>query len=84
MSCCGSRRQSTNQGTTSGNSRNSGAVTHWAAGALDFEYKGQGNIRVTGPLTGSIYHFAAGGPPIRVHGADVPSLAAVPGLAPVR
>lgn len=50
---------------------------------VEFQYTGNGRLTVTGPITGTVYYFSAGGEIVAVHGADAPSLAAVPGLRAV-
>lgn len=47
---------------------------------VEFEYTGNGRLTVTGPITGTVYYFTAGGESVTVHGSDAPSLASVPGL----
>ena len=81
MPCCGDSRAAVRRAPEQGGRRESG---YWTAGAIDFVYTGQGQMTVTGPLTGTIYRFFMHGGPVRVHGADVASLASVPGLRPVR
>jgi hypothetical protein len=49
-----------------------------------FEYAGHSRLAATGPLTGTRYYFNAHGARVLVHGPDVPSLALVPDLKPVR
>jgi hypothetical protein len=46
----------------------------------DFQYTGSGRLTVTGPITGAVYYFSSNGESVTVHGADAPSLAAIPGL----
>ncbi len=50
---------------------------------VEFEYSGNGELTVTGPLSGVIYSFTPTMRRVRVHGSDAPSLLAVPGLRPV-
>jgi hypothetical protein len=50
---------------------------------VEFEYLGSGQLTVTGPLTGVVYHFASPGARVTVHGSDAPSLLSVPGLKPL-
>jgi hypothetical protein len=57
---------------------------YWLPGPTGFVYTGQGQLTVTGPLTGIEYRFTAGGPVVTVHPSDVASLAAVPGLSVAR
>lgn len=47
---------------------------------VEFQYIGSGRLTVTGPITGTVYYFSAGGETISVHSADAPSLIPVPGL----
>ena len=47
---------------------------------VEFQYIGSGRLTVTGPVTGAVYYFSAGGETISVHSADAPSLVPVPGL----
>lgn len=49
-------------------------------GEVEFQYIGSGRLTVTGPVTGAVYYFSAGGETISVHSADAPSLVPVPGL----
>jgi hypothetical protein len=81
MSCCGSRRAELRGASEPGAQRES---AYWASGSLGFIYTGHGQLTVTGPLTGTIYRFTANSGPVLVHGADVASLASVPGLRPAR
>jgi hypothetical protein len=80
MPCCGDKRASYRQGPLP-----SGAavINSWSTGSTDLEYSGQGQLTVTGPLTGTLYRFLGRGARVRVHGSDVPSLVLVPGLKPV-
>lgn len=80
MSCCGSQRASLRYEpafAVGGESR------HAAWGAVEFEYSGQGQLTVVGPLTGLVYRFTSNGARVRVEGSDAPSLLSVPGLRPV-
>lgn len=80
MSCCGSQRaaaRTSSAGTTSGPAR------HWTPGSVEFEFAGQGQMVVTGPLTGTVYRFTPGAR-VQVHGSDAASLVSVPGLRPAR
>jgi hypothetical protein len=81
MSCCGNQRASFRRGP---DVSSQSAIQYWNPGATDFQYSGNGQLTVTGPLTGTIYRFAGGAASVRVHASDAPSLAAVPGLRPVR
>jgi hypothetical protein len=81
MPCCGDARAASRRETTY---TSGGAPAAWAPGSLSFEYTGHGQMTVTGPLTGTIYRFPTHGARMQVHASDVPSLAAVPGLRPVR
>ena len=81
MSCCGKQRSALRQGASP---QPSAGPRRAATADADFAYTGHGQLSVTGPLTGVVYHFAAHGARVRVHGPDVPSLLYVPGLKPVR
>ena len=81
MSCCGSQRAALRRDPEVFSQR---TVQHWNPGAISFEYVGAGELSVTGPLTGTVYRFARGTGPVRVHASDAASLAAVAGLKPVR
>ncbi|WP_321477390.1 hypothetical protein [uncultured Paludibaculum sp.] len=81
MSCCGSQRAAARPTQAPGSS---GDARHWSAGAVMFEYSGQGQLVVTGPLTGTVYRFGGGAGRVSVHGSDAPSLVSVPGLKLVR
>jgi len=86
MSCCNDQRESLRRNASlSGQGRVSsqGGVQHRTTGPMQFEYKGAGQLTVTGPLTGTIYRFSGPGALVLVHAADVPSLVSVPGLRPV-
>jgi hypothetical protein len=61
----------------------SGDAGHWTSGPVEFEYLGSGQLTVTGPLTGVVYHFASPGARVIVQGSDAPSLLSVPGLKPL-
>lgn len=73
--------------------RQAARQTQWSAPAQDmrvtrsagkeFEYTGHAQLAVTGPLTGTRYHFGGHGARVLVHASDVPSLALVPHLVPV-
>jgi hypothetical protein len=81
MSCCGSQRAAMRQGSMpSGRS----ASSNWTPGSLEFEYNGTGELRITGPMTGSVYVFAGNGSRAVVHSADVASLTQIPNLRPRR
>jgi hypothetical protein len=80
MSCCGSKRTAYQQVSAT---PISGAASHWTSGSVEFEYLGSGQLTVTGPLTGVVYHFASPGARVLVQGSDAPSLLSVPGLKPV-
>ena len=81
MSCCGSKRNAFRQ--ESGTLPPSES-SYWTSAPAEFEYNGSGQLTVTGPLTGIVYHFAATGARLLIHGPDAPSLLSVPGLKPVR
>jgi hypothetical protein len=81
MSCCGSQRAAMRQGAmSSGRS----ASSTWTPGSLEFEHTGNGELRITGPMTGSVYVFAGSGSRAVVHPADVGSVSQVPNLRPLR
>ena len=76
MSCCGSQRESMrSQAPASGAAPNA-----FVPQARDFEYTGQGELQVAGPLTGTLYVFRGRGARVRIHNADVASLISVPSL----
>lgn len=80
MSCCGSKRAAVGQVSAT---PTHGAAGHWTSGPVEFQYLGSGQLTVTGPLTGVVYHFASPGARVIVQGSDAPSLLSVPGLKPV-
>ena len=80
MACCGNQRVALHQGLGSSDGRDS---QFWTSGPIEFEYSGYGELTVTGPLSGTVYHFTANDRRVRVHGSDVPSLLSVPGLRPL-
>lgn len=82
MSCCGSQRASLRQTSTAPAS--STAVHTRVQADVSFEYSGNGQLTVTGPLTGQVYRFTPTAARLRVHGSDAPSLVSVPGLKPIR
>ena len=89
MSCCGSQRTALRQAAASYRRPERGGssgfnVAPSPAANVEFEYAGYGQRAVTGPLTGARYHFGAHGARALVHAPDVPSLALMPGLRPVR
>ena len=81
MSCCGSARASFRAQPSDGSLA---GPSYWSSGPVDLEYSGQGQLTVTGPLTGTVYRFSANARRARVHGSDAPSLVTVPGLRLVR
>lgn len=81
MSCCGKQRAGLRQ---VGQSQPAPGQRRATPSAAEFVYTGHGQLDVTGPLTGVVYHFASHGARALVHGPDVPSLLYVPGLKPVR
>lgn len=81
MSCCGSQRAAARPGSAP---NSTGTARHWTTGAVEFEYSGQGQLVVTGPLTGTVYRFGGDAGRVSVHGSDAPSLVSVPGLKLVR
>ena len=81
MSCCGKGRAAYSQS-------NIGSVQSYESQyqittPIEFEYSGQGELTVTGPLSGIVYHFSPSVRRVSVHGSDAPSLLSVPGLRPV-
>ena len=84
MGCCGNQRAAQRMGSVTGVSGGASGAAGWTPGTLEFEYVGQGELRVTGPMTGSVYTFAGNGSRTAVHAADVPSLAAMANLRPLR
>jgi hypothetical protein len=81
MSCCGNQRTALRQEPASPVRRESG---YWTSAPVEFEYTGQGQLSVTGPLTGTVYRFVGNSARVRVHGSDAPSMLMVPGLRLVR
>jgi hypothetical protein len=81
MSCCGNQRSALRQEWGTAEQRES---EYFTFDSLEFEYSGNGELTVTGPLSGLVYNFSAGNRRVRVHGSDAPSLLAVPGLRPLR
>ena len=81
MSCCGNQRSIFRQEPAASERSES---RYWTSGPVDFEYSGQGELTVTGPLSGTVYRFTASDKRVRVHGPDAPSLLSVPGLRPAR
>lgn len=82
MSCCG-------KGRTAYSQANIGSTPppenqYWVSTPVEFEYSGQGELTVTGPLSGMVYRFSPSARRVRVHGSDAPSLLSVPGILPVR
>ena len=81
MSCCGNGRTAysqANMGSTPPQENQYRITT-----PVEFEYSGQGELTVTGPLSGIVYHFSPSVRRVSVHGSDAPSLLSVPGLRPV-
>ncbi len=81
MSCCGSQRSTLRQEMGAPERRE---TQYWTSPSMEFEYSGQGELTVTGPLSGIVYRFTASARRVSVHGSDAPSLLSVPGLNPVR
>ena len=81
MSCCGKGRTAYSQANIGSTPppENQYQITT----PLEFEYSGQGELTVTGPLSGVVYRFSPSVRRVRVHGADAPSLLSVPGIHPV-
>ena len=87
MSCCGNQRSSIRQESSvrhAVTASPASASGHWTPGATQFEYTGNGQLTVTGPLTGQVYRFIGAGARVVIHGADASSLILVPGLRTVR
>ncbi|MBS1859989.1 MAG: hypothetical protein JST11_31760 [Acidobacteria bacterium] len=80
MSCCGSQRAAQRQGAASSGGNPAGYRT----GPVEFEYNGGGTLRIVGPMTGAVYQFPGSGTRAVVQAADVPSMAMVPSLRPIR
>ena len=81
MSCCGKGRAAYTQ-ANSGSTQSHGS--HYQLSTpIEFEYSGQGELTVTGPLSGVVYRFTPSARRVSVHGSDAPSLLSVPGLRPV-
>ena len=81
MSCCGNGRTAysqANMGSTPPQENQYRITT-----PVEFEYSGQGELTVTGPLSGVVYRFTPSVRRVRVQGADAPSLLSVPGIRPV-
>jgi hypothetical protein len=55
-------------------------VVSYTPGSREFEYGGAGELRVVGPMTGSVYTFSGNGSRVSAQAADVASLALIPGL----
>lgn len=82
MSCCGNGRTAysqANMGSTPPRENQYRIST-----PIEFEYSGQGELTVTGPLSGVVYRFSPSVRRVSVHGSDAPSLLSVPGLRPVQ
>lgn len=82
MSCCGNGRTAysgANMGSTPPRENQYQIST-----PIEFEYLGQGELTVTGPLSGVVYRFSPSVRRVSVHGSDAPSLLSVPGLRPVQ
>lgn len=87
MSCCGNQRSSMRNEPSARHQASSSSGSgsgHWTPGTTSFEYTGRGQLTVTGPLTGQVYRFIGAGARVVIHGSDVPSLIAVPGLRALR
>jgi hypothetical protein len=81
MSCCGKGRAAYSQSNIG--SAQSYESQYRITTPIEFEYSGQGELTVTGPLSGIVYHFSPSVRRVSVHGSDAPSLLSVPGLRPV-
>lgn len=80
MSCCGEQRASLRHNNPVDDRRS--PVHYWNPGAIGFQYSGNGQLTVIGPLTGTTYRFTNGAT-VLVHASDAASLVAVPGLKPL-
>jgi hypothetical protein len=81
MSCCGKGRSAYSQANTGSTPPQENQ--YQIRTPVEFEYSGQGELTVTGPLSGVVYRFNPSVRRVRVHGADAPSLLSVLGLRPV-
>jgi hypothetical protein len=81
MSCCGKGRAAYSQSNIG--SAQPYESQYRITTPIEFEYSGQGELTVTGPLSGIVYHFSPSVRRVSVHGSDAPSLLSVPGLRPV-
>ena len=82
MSCCGKGRSAYSQANIG--STPPAEPQYWVSAPIEFEYVGQGELTVTGPLSGTVYRFSPSVRRVSVHGPDAPSLLSVPGIHPVR
>jgi hypothetical protein len=82
MSCCGKGRAAYTQANIG--STQPHESQYRISQPIEFEYSGQGELTVTGPLSGVVYRFTPSARRVSVHGPDAPSLLSVPGLRPVR
>ena len=80
MSCCGKGRTAYSQANI--NSTQPSENQYRISAPVEFEYLGQGELTVTGPLSGIVYRFTPSVRRVSVHGSDAPSLLTVPGLRP--
>lgn len=82
MSCCGNGRSAYSQANlgSTPTPENQYRITT----PIEFEYSGQGELTVTGPLSGVVYRFTPSVRRVSVHGSDAPSLLSVPGLRALR
>lgn len=81
MSCCGNQRAAMRHDIAGGAPVDSRRAT---PNETEFEYQGQGQLVVTGPMTGRVYRFSGSGARVLVHGLDAPSLVSVPALRALR
>jgi hypothetical protein len=81
MSCCGKGRTTYSQADIG--STPPPENQYRISTPVEFEYVGQGELTVTGPLSGVVYRFSPSARRASVHGSDAPSLLSVPGLRPV-
>ena len=83
MSCCGRNRSAPTVAHSDYSQPAMQAGPNAPASTIDFEYKGQTALQVTGPVTGRSYRFDKPGARIAVSRHDAASLLHIPNLAPV-
>jgi hypothetical protein len=82
MSCCGSRRAALRQTTRPAEVKSAAPV--YNTSTLEFEYNGSTEMKVVGPMTGTVYTFHGPGSRASVQAADAPSIAMNQTLRPIR